>query len=80
MDFVDRMAKAREAKQWTIENNLIKKYERDAKRSRSKAVAAMCFACQGGDRDNMPDPGWKKEIAGCLVDCPLHEWRPYKLK
>ena len=59
------------------EHNLIKRYESDPK-SRSRAVHAMCFNCQGGDRDNLPDGGWKNEIRECRVDCPLKAFRPYK--
>jgi len=59
------------------EHNLIRKYEADSK-SRTKAVHAMCFSCQGGDRDNMPDHGYKQEIRDCKIDCPLKAFRPYK--
>ena len=61
----------------TREHNLIKRYEKDPK-SRAKAVGAMCFSCQGGDRDNMPDHGYKDEIRHCRIDCPLKAFRPYK--
>ena len=47
--------------------------------SRKRAIYAMCFQCLGGTRDEMPDPGYQKEIGSCKsVECPLHSFRPYQ--
>ena len=60
------------------EHNLIKRYGLNSK-SRKEAIFMMCFYCQGGDADVLPDPGWKREIRECKVlGCPLHKWRPYQ--
>lgn len=47
--------------------------------SKSKAIAAMCFQCFGGTKDEMPDPGWKRFIGGCTSpDCALFHLRPHQ--
>ena len=49
--------------------------------SRALAMKAMCFSCQGGTSERLPDSGWRWAIGNCLVlDCPLHSWRPFQEK
>ncbi len=49
--------------------------------SRSCAINAMCYTCQGGSPQSAPDAGWKWAIGNCLVlSCPLHAFRPYQAK
>lgn len=60
------------------EHNLIKRYGLDTD-SRKEAIFMKCFECEGGDKDNLPDPGFKKAIGNCTItDCPLWKWRPYQ--
>lgn len=42
--------------------------------SRSLAIAAKCFDCQGEDAD----PGWRWRIGNCAAACPLVPVRPYQ--
>lgn len=43
--------------------------------SRTLAIAAKCFDCQGGDAD----PAWRWRIGNCTtVACPLVPVRPYR--
>lgn len=44
--------------------------------SRSLAINAMCWECAGSGADGNGET--KKIIAECVVDCPLHSFRPYK--
>jgi len=60
------------------ENNLIKRYGLK-EGTRKESIYMMCFSCEGGDIDYLPDPGWKKGIGNCVItDCPLYKWRPYQ--
>lgn len=44
-------------------------------RSRTKAIAAMCWDCQGGDAD--PCNPWR--VGNCTIEaCPLHWLRPHQ--
>ena len=62
------------------ENNLIKRYGLK-EGTRKESIFMMCFSCEGGDIDNMPDSGWKRAIGDCtILDCPLQKWRPYQRK
>lgn len=62
----------------SVENNLIIKAERHPT-SKQKAIAAFCFHCMGGTKDEMPDPGWKEAIRNCTSpDCPLYPHRAYR--
>lgn len=42
--------------------------------SRSLAIAAKCYDCQGGDAD----PGWRWRIGNCDAPCPLVPVRPHQ--
>lgn len=44
-------------------------------KSRTLAINAKCWDCQGGDADPLP----RRRIGQCeCVDCPLHPVRPYQ--
>lgn len=84
MNRIEKMQLARERQRESgmvnkpPEHNLIKRYGLNSK-SRKEAIFMMCFHCQGGDADVMPDPGWKREIRECTIKkCPLYKWRPYQ--
>lgn len=63
---------------FTIENNLIKKANKNPQ-SKVKAIAAFCFSCFGCTEGEMPDPNWKNFIRECTApECPLYIHRPYK--
>jgi len=42
--------------------------------SRSLAIAAKCYDCQGGDTD----PAWRWRIGNCDAPCPLIPVRPHQ--
>lgn len=84
MDKLAKMSeKAAEARQKRVDlglpayQNPIEKAKNNPK-SRSLAIKAMCYSCQGGTISHPPDAGWKWAIGNCTVlDCPLHPWRPH---
>lgn len=50
------------------EHNLIKRYGLNSK-SRKEAIFMMCFHCQGGDADVMPDPVlWRHGMPASQVE------------
>jgi hypothetical protein len=59
------------------EHNWIRKSQQKPKSLRL-AINAACTACFGGTLDELPDPGWKKEIRDCTGLCPLVPVRPYQ--
>jgi hypothetical protein len=60
------------------ELNWIKRSKKNPK-SLKLAMRAMCFHCIGGTAEEMPDPGWHREIQECTAtECPLHSYRPTK--
>jgi hypothetical protein len=72
------LEKARSTPKRNPITNLIIRYGLDTK-SRKEAIHMMCFSCQGGDAQNMPDPGWQRHIRDCTIkNCPLYNFRPYQ--
>ena len=60
------------------EYNLIIKSNEDPA-SRKKAIYAFCFSCMGGNKNELPDPGYKNNIRFCTdKECPLYRFRPYQ--
>lgn len=48
------------------------------KPTRKNAINAMCANCMGCTEEKA-EAGFRNLIRECKsVDCPLHEWRPYK--
>ncbi len=69
-----RMAELRSAGQTAERLSPIERAKRNPG-SRSQAIKAMCWDCQGGDAD--PCVPWR--IGNCLViDCPLMPHRPHR--
>ena len=58
--------------------NPIIQYER--KRTRQRAIKAMCAHCMGCTRDHI-EPGFRECIRNCTAPhCPLYFYRPYQDK
>lgn len=52
----------------------------EKKRTRQRAIKAMCAACMGCTRDHI-EQGFRECIRNCTsVKCPLHFYRPYQVK
>ena len=52
----------------------------EKKRTRQRAIKAMCAACMGCTRDHI-EQGFRECIRNCTsVNCPLHFYRPYHVK
>lgn len=67
---------AREAGVVGVRTNPIEKAKADPT-SRSKAINAMCYDCQGRDGD----PHYQWRIGNCpSKECPLYPLRPYRGK
>ena len=72
---INKMTKAIEVD--TKEYNLIKK-SLDNPATRKMAIDAMCFQCNCGTYEDLPDPCWKKAIRHCdSPHCALWNFRPY---
>jgi hypothetical protein len=52
----------------------------EKKRTRQRAIKAMCAHCMGCTRDHI-EQGFRECIRNCTsVNCPLHFYRPYQVK